>query len=143
MPVVKKKATKDTYIDKSWHRRKRLTIKQEKFVNEVVKTGNATEAASKVYKTKNKVVAGAIWYENLNKPQIKAEIEDRLQVAKNIIYGLAVWAEKEETRLRAAQDIIDRGEWKATQVIKQTTVTLTPEEIEKMDINSLLGLIKK
>ena len=95
------------------------------------------------YKAKNRNTAHAIGAENLQKPTIKAEVEDRLEVAKKIIYWLATGAEKEETRLRAAQDIIDRGEWKATQIIKQATVNLTPEEIEKMDINSLLGLIKK
>lgn len=121
-----------------------LTIKQRKFVDEVVKSGNATEAVKKAgYKIKNRHVAESIGSENLWKPEIKAEIEDRLKVAKDIIYWLATTAEKEETRLRAAQDIIDRGEWKATQIIKQTTVNLTPEEIEKMDMNSLLGLIKK
>lgn len=121
-----------------------LTIKQRKFVDEVVKSGNATQAVKKAgYKHKNTHVAESIGSENLRKPEIKAEIEDRLETAKKIIYWLATGAEKEETRLRAAQDIIDRGEWKATQIIKQTTVNLTPEEIEKMDINSLLGLIKK
>ena len=37
-----------------------LTIKEKKFVDEVVKTGNKSEAASKVYKCKNRVVAGSI-----------------------------------------------------------------------------------
>ena len=64
-----------------------LTIKQRKFVDEVVKSGNATDAAMKAgYKAKNRNTAHAIGAENLQKPTIKAEVEDRLEVAKKIIY---------------------------------------------------------
>jgi len=37
--------------------RNKLTIKQTRFVDEIIKTGNATEAASKVYNTKNRRTA--------------------------------------------------------------------------------------
>ena len=100
-------------IKKSTKKQRPLTIKQRKFIDEVIKSWNATEAASKVYKTKNRHTAQAIWWENLSKPMIKSEIEDRLQKAKNKIYHLMETAEKEEVQLRAAQDIIDRWEWKA------------------------------
>ncbi len=116
----KKKATKDTYIDKSWHRRKKLTLKQEMFVNEIVKTGNATEAAARVYKTKNRVSANAIGNENLVKPSIKEAIVDRLKDAKNMIYTIAMTAEKDDTKLRACQDILDRAEWKAVAKIEHS-----------------------
>lgn len=118
-----------------------LTIKQRKFIDEVVKSWNATESANKVYKTKNKVVASAIWYENLRKPQIKAEIDDRLNVAKNMIYTIATTSEKDDTKLRACQDIIDRIEGKPTQrVINDTTVKLVDKDTP---IEELLVMIKK
>lgn len=111
--MVKKKPIKKP-IDKTPIKKQRpLTIKQRKFVDEVVKSWNATDAASKVYKVKNRKVANAIWNENLVKPSIKAEIEDRLSVAKNMIYTIATTAEKDEVKLRACQDIVDRVEWKA------------------------------
>jgi hypothetical protein len=36
---------------------RKLTLKQQRFTEEYLKTGNKTEAASKVYKTRNRVVA--------------------------------------------------------------------------------------
>lgn len=120
-----------------------LTIKQRKFVDEVVKSGNATDAAMKTYKCKNRNVARNIGPSNLAKPSIKESIEERLKVAKDMIYVIATTSEKDDTRLRACQDIVDRVEWKPTQVIKQATLNLTLEEIEKMDTGKLLTLIKK
>ena len=91
-----------------------LTIKQRKFIEEVTKSWNATEAASKVYKTKNRVVASSIWYENLRKPQINDSIEERVKICKNIIFSIATNPEsKDEVKIKAAQDVIDRVEWKA------------------------------
>lgn len=54
--MVKKVITKKKPIKKQ----RQLTIKQRKFVDEVVKSGNATDAASKVYKTKNRQTSKSI-----------------------------------------------------------------------------------
>lgn len=119
-----------------------LTIKQRKFIDEVVISWNATDAAIKAgYKAKNRNTAHAIGAENIQKPTIKAEIEDRLEVAKKMIYTLATTAEKEEIRLRASQDIVDRNEGKPIQrVIQDTKVSI---DIEKASPEELLQLIKK
>ena len=45
----------------------KLTIKQKKFVKEYIQTGNATEAASRVYDCKDRDSANAIGGENLVK----------------------------------------------------------------------------
>lgn len=50
---------------------KKLTAKQTKFVQEFVKTRNATEAAVRVYDVKNRNVARVIGGENLLKPAIE------------------------------------------------------------------------
>ena len=52
-----------------------LTFKQKAFIKEYIQTGNATESANKVYNVNNRVTAGAVGAENLQKPQIKQEIE--------------------------------------------------------------------
>ena len=118
-----------------------LTIKQRKFVDEVVKIGNATEAAVRVYKNKKRATSMAIGNENLWKPMIKAAIEDRLEKAKNKIYTLMETAEKEETQLRAAQDIIDRWEGKPTQrIISDTTIKVVDKDTP---MEELLAMIKK
>jgi len=119
-----------------------LTIKQRKFVDEVVKSWNATDAVKKVYKKTTEWSARAIGSENLTKPNIKHAIEDRLSVAKNIIYWIAVKEdEKSDTRLRACQDIIDRVEWKPTQkIISENTIKVVDKDTPMED---LLAMIKK
>lgn len=52
-----------------------MTLKQEMFVKWYLKTGNATEAAFNVYRTKKRTVASQIGYENLRKPEIRERIE--------------------------------------------------------------------
>ncbi len=52
---------------------KKLTIKQQKFVNEYIKTGNGTQSAIKAGYSEN--CAQEIASENLLKPIIKAKIE--------------------------------------------------------------------
>lgn len=107
-PVVKKA------IKKQIKKQRPLTIKQRRFIEEVTKSWNATEAASKVYKTKNNNSAWVIWSQNLRKLNIKDSIEERVNKCKNVIYWFAISEEeKAEVRIKAAQDVIDRVEWKA------------------------------
>ena len=56
---------------------KKLTIKQKKFADEYISSGNATEAAIKAgYKESS---ARSIGNENLTKPDIKSYIEERMK----------------------------------------------------------------
>lgn len=48
-------------------KRRPKTIKEKKFVNEYLKTGNATEAAARVYDVSTRNSAKSIGYENLTK----------------------------------------------------------------------------
>jgi hypothetical protein len=55
-----------------------LTIKQRKWIQAYIKTGNATEAAARVYDCKNRDVANAIGNENLAKlsfPELMEEMK--------------------------------------------------------------------
>lgn len=55
----------------------KLTLKQQKFADEYIISGNATQAAIKAgYKEKTAYQTGA---ENLRKPQIKSYIDERLK----------------------------------------------------------------
>jgi phage terminase small subunit len=47
-----------------------LTPKQRKFTNKYLETGNATEAAMRVYKPKKRATARAIGSENFTKSNI-------------------------------------------------------------------------
>jgi len=54
---------------------KRLTLKQLKFVQLYIETGNATKAAMTAYRCKNENTAKSLGSENLTKPDIACEIE--------------------------------------------------------------------
>ncbi len=54
---------------------KRLTLKQLKFIQIYIETGNATKAAMEAYRCKNENVAAVLGSEKLRKPNIACEIE--------------------------------------------------------------------
>ncbi len=54
---------------------KRLTLKQLKFIQIYIETGNATKAAMTAYRCKNENTAKSLGSENLTKPDIACEIE--------------------------------------------------------------------
>lgn len=56
----------------------KLTLKQQLFVEEFIKSKNATSAVLKVYNVKNKNVAAVIGSENLRKPNIKQYVSELL-----------------------------------------------------------------
>lgn len=56
-----------------------LTIKQKKFAESYLNTGNATEAAMQVYKPKSRATARVIGSENLTKPNIQRSIHEALE----------------------------------------------------------------
>lgn len=81
---------------------KKLTIKQKKFADEYIKTGNSTQSAINAgYSEKT---AAEMGYENLRKPHIKAYIDGRMKELeeeaiadqKEILKGLTRQARREE-----------------------------------------------
>ena len=54
---------------------KRLTLKQLKFIQIYIETGNATKAAMEAYRCKNENTAKSLGSENLTKPDIACEID--------------------------------------------------------------------
>ena len=61
--------------------KKKLTIKQTKFVKHYVKTGNGTESALIAYDTSNPEVANSIAVENLQKPSVQEAVAESLKSA--------------------------------------------------------------
>ena len=61
--------------------KKRLTIKQRKFVKHYIKSGNGTQSALQAYDTKSDKVAGIMAVENLGKPSIQEAVNQSLQSA--------------------------------------------------------------
>lgn len=63
-------------------KQRRLTLKQKMFVDEYIKTKNATKAAMKIYDTKSKTMAAVIGSENIRKHNVAQRIEQVLRDAK-------------------------------------------------------------
>lgn len=89
--------------------KQKLTVKQKKFADEYVKTGNATKAAIEAgYAEKT---AREIGKENLTKPYIKEYIESRMKE----IESSKIMGAKEAIEIISA---IARGEYKTKQMVK-------------------------
>jgi hypothetical protein len=67
-------------------------------------------------------------------------VAKRLQDAKDMIYTLSQSSEKDEVKLRASQDIVDRIDGKATQKIQQDT-TLNMD-LQNADLETLIKVAK-
>ncbi|WP_059442628.1 terminase small subunit [Leuconostoc mesenteroides] len=96
----------------------KLTPKQQKFADEYIKTGNATQSAIEAgYSKKTAQVIGA---ENLSKPMVKSYIEERMaEIASNRVMSYT-----EAVELLTS---IARGEE------KETVVVATPVSVEKVE----------
>ncbi len=92
--------------------KKRISLKQKKFVKEYLAKGNATEAAARSYDVKNRKVANTIGNENLAKHGLQALIEAAAEGAFAQIEILSKTAEAEPVRLNASKDILDRAGYK-------------------------------
>lgn len=106
----------------------KLTRKQEVFVNALLgdtKVSGA-EAARRAYNVTTDNAARAIASENLTKPNVMQHLQANSERAEQVIVSLLA-ADKDEVKLAASRDILDRVHGKATQKIEQTTtgVTLT------------------
>ena len=88
---------------------KKLTPKQAKFAKEILNGRNATEAAVRAYRPKNRATASVIGSENLIKPNIRAYLDSNSQDAAAGIVKLSKTAKSEVVRLNAYKDILDRA----------------------------------
>lgn len=95
------------------------TIKERRFVKEYLKTGNATEAASRVYDVKDRMSASAIGGENLGKLTI-TDILDKYgvtdeKIATTVKEGMEaskpISAVGGKDASEASMDFIDVPDW--------------------------------
>ena len=116
-------------------KKRKLTIKQQKFADEYIITGNATESA--IYAGYSKKTARFIGAENLTKPNIKSYIENRL-------------AEIESEKIADQKEILEfltnvlRGEAEGTELVgigkgAQSPEQLPPSVGDKTKAAELLG----
>jgi hypothetical protein len=88
-----------------------FTEKMRKFADIYMETGNKIQAAKEAYDCGSNSMAYVLANRNLKHPQ--EHLQKSIDLATDTIVGLAKNGEKEEVRLRASQDILDRLGYKA------------------------------
>nr|DAK86599.1 MAG TPA: Terminase small subunit [Caudoviricetes sp.] len=117
----------------------KLTLKQKKFADEYIISGNATQSAIKAGYSKK--TAGVIAVENLEKPNIKAYIDERLKELDDKAIA------KQEEVLQYLTAVM-RGQSKSAVVVIEglgeglslaRTINKTPDEKDRIKAAELLG----
>jgi hypothetical protein len=85
---------------------------------------NATEAYLTTHPNISKETAKAAANKLLAKPEAQLYLNEHIDKAKQTIVSL-MDSEKDDIRLRASTDVLDRSHGKATQRIEQTTTGIT------------------
>lgn len=88
------------------------------------KKRNATQAYIDTHPGVSRAVAQAKSGELLAKPEAQIYLQEHVNRARNTVVEL-LNSEKDDIRLRASTDILDRNLGKATQKIEQTTTGIT------------------
>ena len=106
-----------------------MTYKQELFIQEYIKTGNATDAAIKAgYKEKNARKVGS---ENLTKTDIKKRIEELSQKIANNNIMTAKERQEYLTKLINSEDVKVSDKLRALDLLNK----MTGEYIQKVEVN--------
>ena len=120
-------------------RKDKLTLKQKKFADEYIISGNATQSAIKAGYSKK--TAGVIAVENLEKPNIKAYIDERLKELDDKAIA------KQEEVLQYLTAVM-RGQSKSAVVVieglgeglsEARLINKTPDEKDRIKAAELLG----
>ena len=106
-----------------------MTHRQELFIQEYIKTGNATSSAIKVGYSKK--TARAIGQENLTKPYIKKRIEELSQKIANNNIMTAKERQEYLTKLINAADVKVSDKLKALDILNK----MTGEYTQKVEVN--------
>jgi len=115
------KQSKPTKLISKPTTQKKITKKQLKFCKEYIETDNATEAAARVYKVKNRHTARVMWSENLAKPVIKAYLDAFGDEAGETIVDIMRKSKRDNIKLDSAKYVYDQVHWKATQKTENKT----------------------
>lgn len=89
------------------------------------KERNATKAYKEVHPNASNMTATVNAHQLLKKPEAQIYLKQHIDKAQETIVDLMVNSEKDDIRLRAATDVLDRSHGKATQRIEQSTTGVT------------------
>ena len=113
-----------------------MTDKQDLFIQEYVRSGNATKSAIHAGYSEKTAKAQGHQLKNKLSEQIKdatyKALQDKIPQALKWVTDLAENAESESVRLGAVKDILDRAGMKPVEKIETTTIDqMSAEDIKK------------
>ena len=118
-----------------------MTDKQDLFIQEYVRSGNATKSAIYVGYSEKTAKAQGHQLKNKLSEQIKdatyKALQDKIPQALKWVTDLAENAESESVRLGAVKDILDRAGMKPVEKIETTTIDQMSAEDIKKELASL------
>jgi len=118
-----------------------MTDKQDLFIQEYVRSGNATKSA--IYAGYSEKTAKAQGHQLKNKLSSQIQdatykaLQDKIPQALKWVTDLAENAESESVRLGAVKDILDRAGMKPVEKIETTTIDQMSAEDIKKELASL------
>lgn len=117
----------------------KLTVKQQKFCDEYIKSGNATEAASKAgYRSRT---AYSIGNENLKKPEIKKYIEEKIKEIESAKLATAQETLEYLTSVMRGEQtetvVTAKGLYKNVEVSAKDRITAAKELLKRYPIDPL------
>lgn len=86
---------------------------------------NATQAYKAVHPNASPESARVLASQLLAKPEAQIYLKEHIDKAQATIVELMTTSEKDDIRLRSAQDVMDRSHGKAIQSVQQTTTGVT------------------
>ena len=89
------------------------------------KQRNAAQAYREVHPNADDITARTNAWKLLQKPSAQIYLQEHIDTAKQTIVELARESKKDDIRLRASQDILDRETGKAIQRVEQHTTGVT------------------
>lgn len=125
---------------------RKLTMKQMKFTQEYLRSGNGTRAALKTYGTKDPITAASIAHENLRKPQIKEFIDGHAIYAAKRMGELMRQRKNLSISFQASKDILDRAGFKPAlhpEKIENKFANMSNEELDKLLSDTLIQMVEK
>ncbi len=114
---------------------RKLTLKQKKFADKYLETGNGALSVRESYAPTTDLTARSIASENLTKPNVIEYLESKQDIASHRIVELALQDEHLPTALSASKDILDRLGYGV--VDKSINVNVNIDELKAVIVGDL------
>ena len=119
----------------------KLTMKQKKFADALIKTNNKTKAAMIAYPNASYWSARRIWSDNCTKIDIIQYLKDNCDIASSFMVWVITDPEtKISDKITAAKDVLDRWWYKPVERTQEVNMNI---DLKLASMEELLSIIKK